>query len=184
MAFSKLLTFSHFPQLLKIQPTAWFHNFHNARDIISRLGVEDNFQRWEVHDLMYKNYQPERMYSHGIFPLNLAGMVHCPLSLFLSFFVVCIWQSKIPAQYWRPWGSWRKTPPQTNILRKWGYFKSTDTVEHFLRRIKTWFLILFQKDGTEALSFSWRVYFVQYCNQYFKLCINKWNTFAMRWKNA
>ena len=88
MAFSKLLTFSHFPQLLKIQPTAWFHNFHNARDIISRLGVEDNFQRWEVHDLMYKNYQPERMYSHGIFPLNLAGMVHCPLSLFLSLWFV------------------------------------------------------------------------------------------------
>ena len=53
--------------------SAWFHNFHSAWDLIRRLGVEDNFQRWEVHDVVYRNYKPERMYSHGIFPLNLAG---------------------------------------------------------------------------------------------------------------
>ncbi|XP_022085794.1 uncharacterized protein LOC110976645 isoform X1 [Acanthaster planci] len=54
---------------------AWFHNFHNAWDMIRRLGVEDNFRRWEAHDVVYRNYKPERMYSHGIFPLNLAGMI-------------------------------------------------------------------------------------------------------------
>ncbi|XP_033628254.1 15-cis-phytoene desaturase, chloroplastic/chromoplastic-like [Asterias rubens] len=73
---------------------AWFHNFHNARDIISRLGVEDNFQRWEVHDLMYKNYQPERMYSHGIFPLNLAGMIYRSPNLNILeilFWLRCAW---------------------------------------------------------------------------------------------
>lgn len=54
---------------------AWFHNYHQFRDIRQRLAINSNFRVWPKVHFIYKNYKPEVIYSDGPYPLNLFGII-------------------------------------------------------------------------------------------------------------
>ncbi|XP_071941398.1 carotenoid phi-ring synthase-like [Antedon mediterranea] len=55
---------------------AWFNNYFQSHDILERLGVKSNFRRWEAVDYIFRDYEPESIYSKGPYPLNLFGLIH------------------------------------------------------------------------------------------------------------
>ncbi len=54
---------------------AWFNNYYNFHDIISRLNIYSNFKPWDFVDYVFKDYLPEKIYSTGPYPFNLFGIV-------------------------------------------------------------------------------------------------------------
>lgn len=54
---------------------AWFHNYFQFKDIRNRLGINDNFKKWDKVHYYFQNYKPEVIYSTGPYPLNLIGII-------------------------------------------------------------------------------------------------------------
>ena len=54
---------------------AWYYNYYQFYDIIKRLKIENNFKQWEKAHLYFKNYKPEILYSEGVYPFNLLGII-------------------------------------------------------------------------------------------------------------
>lgn len=47
---------------------AWFHNYFNFDNILTRLDLQKNFKPWDKVDYIFRNYKPESIYSEGEYP--------------------------------------------------------------------------------------------------------------------
>ncbi|XP_072035012.1 carotenoid phi-ring synthase-like isoform X3 [Amphiura filiformis] len=54
---------------------AWFHNYHQFKDIRERLDIDKNFQTWGSNFFRWRKYLPEEISSWGPYPINMLGIV-------------------------------------------------------------------------------------------------------------
>jgi len=70
---------------------AWFHNYFQMKDIRDRLDVNHFFRPWPKVNFVFKDYEPEEIYSEGPYPGNLVGIIQRSPNLNLLDAASMIW---------------------------------------------------------------------------------------------